>query len=126
VQTQVPLVVANLPMSITEPFGQADLRDAINVAMQTPVEAPATPRLGADPEKEVFQYLGQVNRPRQIALRSTRGQLIYDFRTQRAQVGGGSWSRPDSLAPHDRAELTRLVHVWERMMVARAAQVSHD
>jgi arylsulfatase A-like enzyme len=126
VQTRVPLVVANLPMVIEEPFGQIDLRDAVNDAMRTPAEAPDLPQVRSSHTKSVFQYLGQVNRPRQIARRTADGQMIWDFRTQRVQVSGGSWMKPEELRPHDRDEFQQLVWLWERMMIARASQVSRD
>ena len=120
VQTRVPLIVANLPMVIEEPFGHVDLRDAMWRALQTPHDAPPVPQLRQSPDRRVFQYLGTINRPRQIGVRD-RNRLTYDFRTARVQIDDGAWMRPAELAPGHRADFARLVRDWERMMLARSA-----
>ena len=118
-QTRVPLIVANLPVVIEEPFGHIDLRDAIGEALRAPEGMPPMPRLRESPTREVFQYLGNVNRPRQIGFRDRAGRVLYDFRSQRLQTRGGPWQRPSDLSGADRADFLRLVHDWERMMLAR-------
>lgn len=120
VQTRVPLIVSNLPLTIEEPFGHVDLRDAIARAMQVPSALPSLPRTSTDSSRQVFQYLGNVNRPRQIAFYR---RVVYDFRSRQAQVGSGPWRQPEELAGPDRAEFLRLVRLWERMMLARRARV---
>lgn len=118
VQTHIPLVAANLPIVIREPFGQADLRDAVDQAMRVGVDEPATPRV-ATSDREVFQYLGTLNRPRQIGFVRTGGRTIYDFREERVQFNGGPWRRPSDLHDAEQSEYLRLIREWERMMVAR-------
>jgi hypothetical protein len=121
VQTRVPLVVAGLPMVIEEPFGQQDLRAAIGAALRTAAEQPALPRVVRAGDREVFQYLGRLHRPRQIAFLRTGGRTMYDFRTGRVQLAGGTWQAPGDLAGEARAEFLRLVHHWERLLLMRRA-----
>jgi hypothetical protein len=117
-QTRIPLIAANLPIAIDEPFGQADLRHVLAAALREPREA-SKPRLTRPVEsKRVFQYLGHIDRPRQIGFVHERTRTIYDFRSQRAQLRGGPWRRADDLAGADRAELMELVHYWERIRFA--------
>jgi hypothetical protein len=121
VQTRIPLIVANLPLSIAEPFGQSDLRDAIAAAMAKDAAQGVTPRVVTPEGKVVFQYLGAIDRPRQIAFAGSNGRTIYDFRTRRVSLLDGTSHRPDELQGKPLAQFVRLVHFWERMMVARAA-----
>lgn len=117
-QTRIPLVVANLPIVVEEPFGQSDLRDAIARAFA--VAAPgAGPQLRQDASKSTFQYLGSIERPVQIALTSITGQVAHDFRTGRVQVDRAGWRRPEALEPDGFRRWRELVHQWERMVLAR-------
>jgi len=126
VQTHIPLVVANLPLVVREPFGQSDLRDAIGDALRTSPDAPSRPMRVAS-ERDLFQYLGTLRRPREIALlRAAGGRTIYDFRTGRAQVNGGAWQRLSDLGDTDRSALFGLIQYWERMIVARHMRGGHD
>ncbi len=120
VQTRIPLIAANLPIVVEEPFAERDLRDAIGAALRVPAEAPSQPRVEAVHGREVFQYLGNLHRPRQIAFLRHDGRTIYDFRSQRVQIRDGAWQQPSALAVSERAEFLRLIHEWERMMLARA------
>lgn len=119
VQTRIPLIVANLPIFVEEPFAQRELRGALGRALQVPPNVAAVPRMRDAPDKEVFQYLGSLNRPRQIAFLKNDGRTLYDFRTGRAKLRGGEWLRPVDLPAPDREEFLRLIHEWERMMLAR-------
>jgi len=122
IQTRIPLIVRGLPMEIAEPFGQVDLRNAIAAALSRDAGEPG-PRLVEDPEKNVFQYLGNIHRPRQIAFTSLNGTLVYDFRDKQVRLPDGTRMRPDALRGHSADQFQRLVHFWERMMMARAAGV---
>ena len=125
VQTHIPLVVANLPMVIREPFGQSDLRDAIGDALRTAPEVPAVPRV-VPSDGEVFQYLGTLPRPRQIAFVARQGaRMIYDFRNGRAQIGDGEWRRFSEVERSQAPALLGLVQYWERMMIARRTRDTH-
>jgi hypothetical protein len=127
-QTRIPLVVANLPIAIEEPFGQSDLRSAIGRALEAEPTAAAAPVLRANPAKQIFQYLGPFERPRQIAFTGLDGRIIYDFRSGRAQIDSPDWRRPEDLSPAGQQEYRRLLQTWERMILARNrnAAGSHD
>jgi len=119
VQTRIPLVVVNLPMIIEQPFGQAQLRDTLRTALEREPESTTTPILKVNPTRFVFQYLGRFRRPRQIALSGTSGRTIYDFRTGRVLFPGGRWQLPKELGEADFEAFLGLVHLWERMVIAR-------
>ncbi|MBA3884196.1 MAG: sulfatase-like hydrolase/transferase [Acidobacteria bacterium] len=120
VQTRIPLVVRGLPMEIGEPFGQVDLRDAIGRALgRDDMDTP--PRTVTVPGKMVFQYLGNIHRPRQIAFADGTGRTIYDFRDDRVTLAGGTPVRQHALQGPAAEPFLNLVYYWERMMLARAA-----
>lgn len=119
-QTRIPLIVSALPLVIPVPFGQADLRTSINDALAN-ASGDARPTLHHDPTRRVFQYLGNLERPRQIGFLTTAGRLLYDMRSRRASVRGGRWMREDDLQAGERAEILDLIHTWERMVIARSA-----
>ena len=118
-QTRIPLIVSGLPLTIEEPFGQADLRDAIAAALASPHGSSTDPALISNPSKTVFQYLGVISRPAEIALTSLNGRLIYDFRDGKIRIGGDEWQRPEDLNPAEYAAYLHLIQTWERMMLAR-------
>jgi hypothetical protein len=123
-QTRIPLIIKGLPLEITAPFGQVELRDAIGKALSRPASANEAPRLVSSTGKKVFQYLGNIDRPRQIAFVSGAGREIYDFRSKRVFRGDeapGSPSDPPASASHLPLELIRL---WERMVRARPSPTS--
>jgi hypothetical protein len=120
-QARIPLVVANLPAVIPEPFGQADLRDMLRAALDAPETAPATPVVRPDASHPLFQYLGTMARPGQIALTIGNRKTAYDFRDRRVAFDGGSWVDPASLTGADLAAFHELVWTWERMRLARTA-----
>lgn len=116
VQTRIPLIVTGLPMRVTEPFGQHELRDAIGAALRA---EGAVPEVTRDETKRVFQYLGTVQRPRQIGFLTAGGRVIYDFHENRFRVRD-QWRHPGELEGDDRRLFLDLVHGWERMAAARA------
>lgn len=119
VQTRVPLVVANLPMALPDPFAQADLRGALLAAMTSEPgsDAPfSVPRLEGAP---IFQYLGTLTRPSQVAFLESGGRFIYDFRSKRVQAGG-EWLRPDELPKSEHDRFLELIRYWERIQLVRA------
>jgi arylsulfatase A-like enzyme len=121
VQTRIPLIARGLPLEIVEPFGQVDLRNAIVEALSDARSDNVGPRAFARADKVVFQYLGHVDRPRQIAFLSGAGRMIYDFRDERVLLPDGTTASPASLSGEPAAQFLRLVHFWERMMLARTA-----
>jgi glucan phosphoethanolaminetransferase (alkaline phosphatase superfamily) len=118
VQTRIPLLVANLPMIVEEPFGQSDLRDALLAALAAPAPG-SMPQLRQSATKTVFQYLGSVDRPAQIGLTGLDRQVLYDFRTGKARVNRGEWHRPEALSADDSRQWLELIHHWESMVIAR-------
>ena len=126
IQTSVPLVVANLPVTIEQPFGLAELRDTLQRALER--EPPADPRpiYNENPDRKVFQFLGRFARPRQIALRGLSGRTIYDFRTGRFKAPGGSWQRPQDLSESNVEAFRSLIHQWERQVLAAQSARSSE
>ncbi len=117
-QTKVPMVVADLPMRVPSPFSQIDLRPAMNDALQVPPDRPSTPSVRRV-DRPVFQYLGDLRRPRQIAWLLDGKRLIYDFRTKRLQTRTGEWVRPPEPAAGNTDEFHTLLHQWEWMSLTR-------
>jgi hypothetical protein len=119
VQTRVPLIVSNLPMRISEPFGQVDLRRALTTALAVPLEEGSEPVMDPSPTGQVFQYLGEMRRPKQIAFLRQGRRLIYDFRKGRVQPWNDAWVRPSELSGQERDDFLQLLHQWEWMNLAR-------
>ena len=120
-QTRVPFVAAHLPLVLAQPCAQAELRQAIWDALARVPDGDPRPDFSRVTAGAVFQYLGSVDRPREIGLLSTAGRTLYDFREDRVQVpGSAGWQRPDRLSGGDSASFLGLVQLWERMMIARA------
>ena len=118
-QTRIPLIVAGLPVSIVEPFGQSDLRNAILTALASGSEG-AMPTVHRALGRVVFQYLGSIERPAQIAFVGLDSRFTYDFRARRARVDGSPWRRAGDLDQAESATYLRLVRTWEQMMLARS------
>jgi hypothetical protein len=118
-QTRIPLIVANLPAAIDEPFSQADLRDLIGRTLAATPGGAVRPVTRSDPSRAIFQYLGTIDRPGQIALTTASGRTIYDFRARCATVDAGPCIAPDKLSAEKQSTFRTLVHTWERMMIAR-------
>jgi arylsulfatase A-like enzyme len=120
VQTKVPLIVANLPMRIHEPFGHVDLRGALTEALTTPLGQDARPVADFSASRQVFQYLGEIRRPRQVGFLRDGRRLIYDFRTNRVRLWDDEWVAPATFTGRDLEEFDQLIHHWEAMNLARA------
>ncbi len=118
VQTQVPLIVVNLPTIVDQPFGQVQLRDAIRRALESEPQAVQGPIFRENPQTAVFQYLGNIERPRQIALKYAAGRTTFDFRSGRFQTLDGVWRKPDALSEVEEESYRSLIHEWERMVGA--------
>ena len=122
-QTRIPLIVSGIPLEIVEPFGQADLRDAVRAALSSP-SGHGLPSVEQDAARRVFQYLGNIDSPAQIGLTSLSRRVCYDFRSQRARIGDSPWQRPEALEGDAENEFLSLVRLWERMLAARRARAS--
>jgi hypothetical protein len=117
-QTRIPFIVSNLPMEVREPLGQSDLRDLFWQAL-TRTDGARTPSLVADPARAVFQYLGTISRPSEIAFTGTDRQVAYDFRDGRARIDRGSGQLPDALPAAQRQAWRDLIRTWEEMLLSR-------
>ncbi len=126
-QTRIPLIVASLPLLIEEPFCQVDLRSALRKALSDR-SGPTGPRLkDRAPGATIFQYLGSLARPRQIAFRTKRTQVIYDFRDGILTVDGTTWQAPRQLTGSDLEAFLHLIRFWERVRLAQTAkETSHQ
>ena len=113
-QTRIPLVVAGVPLALCEPVGQSDLRDAVLEALARP---PSDERASftACPGHAVFQYLGTLARPRQIAFTRTDGRIVFDIRASAVRVNDGPWTPVDALTGDRRDAWVDLVRYWERL-----------
>jgi hypothetical protein len=120
-QTRIPLIVAGLPMTVEEPWGQARLRDELRAALAQPLADHERPREVAG-AGNVFQYLGELETPGQIGFASARGHVTYDFRSGRFQMPGQPARRPSELDEQERPVFLALVRFWESMRVASAAR----
>lgn len=123
-QTRIPLVAADIALDITTPFGQSDLRAAIlrALAVEEPQSRP-TARPARD--KRVFQYLGLLDRPRQIAFHGNTGTVNYDFRSRTVCLG--TTCLPASrLNDAQQQAFVDLVRRWETMVLARAEAASQE
>ena len=118
VQTRVPLVAAGLPLIIEEPVGQAELRDAIVRALG---QGTGRPNVVRPAGKRVFQYLGTIDRPREIALTSVSSRTTFDLRSRRARFDRGDWHPLSDLSEADRSRVLEVVHFWERLRLAQTA-----
>jgi len=118
VQTRVPLVAAGLPLTIAEPVGQAELRDAIVRALG---QGTGRPHVVRPAGKQVFQYLGTIDRPREIALTSVSSRTTFDLRSRRARLDRGDWRPLSGLSGADRSRVLEVVHFWERLRLAQTA-----
>jgi glucan phosphoethanolaminetransferase (alkaline phosphatase superfamily) len=118
-QTRIPFISANLPLAVEEPFAQADLRDAIAAALEKPGVPGARPAVSTNASKRVFQYLGLIERPAQIAWTGLAGRIQYDFRESSIRIDDGPWRRPEELNASEHADFVQLIRTWERMMLAK-------
>ena len=121
-QTRVPFVAQGLPLVLPQPFGQAEVRQAIWDALATPASPDSRPDFSGHATSPVFQYLGSIDRPREIgSLAPDGGRTLYDFRADRVQdAGQPAWVKPDRLTSRASAPFLALVRNWEAMMLARA------
>ncbi len=121
VQTRIPVVISGLPLAIEEPFGESDLRDSLRTALAH-YDPSVHPASRQNDTRQVFQYLGGIRRPSQIAATGLHQRVVYDFREGKVRFDAGAWMNPDELEAGQRNALLMLIRTWERMMLARAGQ----
>ena len=117
-QTRIPLIVRGLPVRITMPFGQADLRKVVNEALTRP-DIDDRPSAVTERSSRVFQYLGRLESTPQIGWTMAEGSFTYDLRSDRVNVWDGS-VKPSLLEGEPRKLFMELVHTWERLLLANA------
>jgi hypothetical protein len=118
-QTSVPLIAVNLPATFPSRMGQSGIRDAIGDAL-TQAAADRRPALEDVPDAAVFQYIGNLDGPGQIALTRAAGRTVFDFRTGLVMSeGAATWRQPEALRAADALAFQQLVHMWERIVLAR-------
>ena len=117
-QTRVPMIIADLPARLPEPMAQSDLRGVLLDALGSvaPQERPVRVARG---EASLFQYLGNLSRPREIAFVRSNGRILYDFRTGRGRVGSGAWTSLPAMAERDHEQVMELIRYWERIQLTR-------
>ena len=77
------------------------------------------PTVTTNASRRVFQYLGLIDRPAQIAWTGLTGRIQYDFRESSVRIDSRPWRRPEELNASDHADFVQLVQTWERMMLAK-------
>jgi Sulfatase len=118
VQTRIPLIVANLPITIEEPFGQADLRGAIHAALSDPPPVTRSPVVREKASGTILQYLGTFESPAQIALTERAGRTVYDFWSRKFSANNHEWRHPADLRRPEVGAFLELVHLWEGLVRA--------
>ena len=118
-QTRIPLLAADIALDIREPFGQSDLRGAIGEALATAAPQ-AMPSARVDNSKNVFQYLGVLDRPGQIGLIGAASRITYDFRSGRVCVDDQPCAPAAHVGEPQQSRYLELIRRWESMIVARA------
>ncbi|AMY10068.1 arylsulfatase [Luteitalea pratensis] len=97
-QTRIPFIVDGLPARVPAVAGQVDVRGVLRQAMTGP---DAEPVVDSSDERAVFQYIGTLGRPKEIAV------VEGDHRSRLTLLG----QRSVALSPAE----TTLVHFWERV-----------
>jgi hypothetical protein len=113
-QSRVPLIVTGLRGDWREPLGLADLRGLVLAGL---VGGDGGAHFAPDPEHRMFQFIGTLARPKEIALRSSRGLTVVDLSTGRARFAGGDGTTTP-LSTEDE-HVRELVWTWEALNVER-------
>ena len=72
-----------------------------------------------DTTKSVFQYVGVMKTPKQIALRNASRRVTYHIYDGRVRFDEGPWREPDGLDARERRDFLQVVRTWERMRLAQ-------
>ena len=106
-QSQVPLIVWGRGGVWPEPIGASDLRGLLLASLDGP--RTERPEFRADPDRRLFQYLPNLERPEKIAFRTADNTTVYDFRLGQARREDGS------LVSNDDPDVVDLIHAWEQL-----------
>lgn len=121
-QSRVPLVLHGIGGTWPEPLGLADVRGLLLRHAFAPRGArPPRARFEARADREIFQYLADLEAPWLIGVRDRDGLVSTNLRTGdvRAEDAAGA-ARPLAGEARRRA-FRRVVHHWEAIRVAREA-----
>jgi len=110
-QTRIPLVVKGIRGDWPEPLGLAELRGRVLAGLSGGAGGAS---FAPDPERELFQFTGSLARPREIALRSSRGLTVLDLATGQARLEGADGGATP--LPTEDARLRELVWTWESVV----------
>ncbi|MGQ0793004.1 MAG: sulfatase-like hydrolase/transferase [Deltaproteobacteria bacterium] len=118
IQTHVPFILINGGIDVRYPVGHQEIRWILHRALENP-DGGYRGQAIADENKRVFQYLGFMRRPNQIALASSKGRILYDFRRNRILTSDDKWSAFDaeSLDAETYREAAELIHTWEACQI---------
>jgi hypothetical protein len=103
----VPLIVSGTGGVWPEPIGASDIRGLLLASLELP--RAAHPTFVPDPERRIFQYLPNLDRPSRLALRGIEDTVLYDFPRGVATNSAGE------TVESDHVEWTRLIHQWETL-----------
>jgi hypothetical protein len=118
-------LIANLPMTIEQPFGLTDFRSTLirtlsreqHNKQHNKQNNNRQPVLEINPKGQVFQYLGGLSHPSQIAWRGLQGRTIYDFKNGQFKMPDGMWTPRESLSTEEAAAFHALIHYWESQVL---------
>ncbi len=113
-QTRVPLIVRGLGGEWVEPLGLADLRALIVDYMRESGRV----HFVRDPARQLFQYLGALDRPTAIGLRDLSGATLFELAAGQAL----RIDLEDERRPLEPPAAFHAVHAWERLRVRAAAK----
>lgn len=109
-QTQVPLIVQGVGGHWPEPLGAADLRGLLLRSLDQ--DRADHPEFRPDPERRIFQYMPNLERPDRIAWRAADGAYTYEF------AAGTAHREDGTRVPLDDPEVVALIHAWEALRLA--------
>jgi hypothetical protein len=100
-QTRIPFIVHNLPVMVPDPIGQLDVRPLLREALTG--SGTSGPVLVPDPSRAVFQYIGDLATPKEIARVGLGGRRRFNLMSPPTPSHGLG------------AEDSSLVQFWERV-----------
>jgi hypothetical protein len=104
-QSRVPLIVVGIGGTWPEPLGLADLRGLLLTHL---FEAPGRARFVVEPARQVFQYVGLLERPYVVGLRGSDRSLSWAFARSEGREGD-----PANIPVHEVRELLPVLWTWE-------------
>lgn len=112
VETRVPLLVRGIGGDWPEPVAISDLRGLIRSNLGVSDQA-NEPRFELDPDRWIFQYLGYLDAPEQIAKRTSTGVDVLDLRRDQSWRLDADENRMDESPSED--AIREIVWTWEEL-----------